>query len=433
MAVQRFKDKDGKWVVIGGGAGSGLQYIEERLVYLTRVEAYLDSEDYEISDAERAYNIETLNLLTEGKAVMLVIEGCVVPSIGHGEIDGTIVSAIFGMQVDFESILISIDEYGNAVAQLLTQANGILGTEQRVVFPTKIESLVGAVELEITEEERAYNINTFNEEAFSTVIPVLDGILFYYYDIATNKDSGYEAHIYKAITAESVLKLTITNTGDAEIAEELYKSGTYKVWFSHFGGELTVSQKDENALTYAAIMRNEHVDVTLCYSYTIEELGGTPLTYTIPAQVIRFADEAVLYGVFHDFISNDDTPLMVGLFADGSIEIDVIGEDKPWTADVYSFSFSVDNDDSIYFIDTDKENNQKIYRLFNEYPIRGMNLKPPMFVFAGLPCEAGTSVGENVIGFTVNLSPTRDADGNLEFQVLEILLSEDGTFDFNYI
>ena len=42
MAVQRFKDKDGKWVVIGGGAGGGLQNIIDRKVYPTYFE--IDSE-----------------------------------------------------------------------------------------------------------------------------------------------------------------------------------------------------------------------------------------------------------------------------------------------------------------------------------------------------------------------------------------------------
>lgn len=62
MAVQRFKDKDGKWVVIGGGAGGGLQYIVERKVYLTKLEIESEVEEREISEAERAYNIETLNM-----------------------------------------------------------------------------------------------------------------------------------------------------------------------------------------------------------------------------------------------------------------------------------------------------------------------------------------------------------------------------------
>ena len=60
--------------------GSGLQYTVERTVYITKMVSSSDSlgvleEDIEITDEQRAYNLETLKKIEGGESVVLFVDG----------------------------------------------------------------------------------------------------------------------------------------------------------------------------------------------------------------------------------------------------------------------------------------------------------------------------------------------------------------------
>lgn len=69
---------EGNIVIEGGNGGTGLQYSVERTVYLTRSEfAGYEPIDGEITEEERAYNIETYDMAwNRGEPVFVSFNGC---------------------------------------------------------------------------------------------------------------------------------------------------------------------------------------------------------------------------------------------------------------------------------------------------------------------------------------------------------------------
>ena len=306
MAVQRFKDKDGKWVAIsGGGAGSGLQHIEERLLYLTRVEVDSFSEDYEISESERAYNIATLNLIAAGKSVLLVYEGFIIPSVGYASTDGVIVDVVFAMELDNAVMQIIIDNSGNAVASMYEVASGLLNTEQRTFYPTRTEvnfvEVGGDLEEEvISDDERAYNIETFNLAENGNVVIVDFGLILPLETMEIHSNSPEQDYArFSIMYNNQTLRIDIFRNGDTiasvtdnELLSNMEKNAL-RVWLPK--SELTDEQRRDNIRVYNLIARNKgyviaHA-VTHLYSSPFEAYTTEPVYYTL------FDNGAVVFSV----------------------------------------------------------------------------------------------------------------------------------------
>ena len=104
--------------------GTGLQYSEERTVYLTEIH---EDGDYtlEITEEERAYNIETVNKLFEGfdagnQKVFISLFGTFY-FFQYGEVSGDKKSATFGNITELEdslwSMKVTITSDGDAIAE----------------------------------------------------------------------------------------------------------------------------------------------------------------------------------------------------------------------------------------------------------------------------------------------------------------------------
>lgn len=114
----------GNIVIEGGEGGAGLQYSEERTVYLTEI--HVDGDDIlEITEEERAYNIETVNKVFEGvdagnQKVFISLFGTFY-FIQHGRISDDKKSATFGNVTEYEGVLhsmkVTITSEGDAIAE----------------------------------------------------------------------------------------------------------------------------------------------------------------------------------------------------------------------------------------------------------------------------------------------------------------------------
>lgn len=104
--------------------GSGLQYSEERTVYLTEI--HEDGDDIlEITEEERAYNIETVNKVFEGfdagnQKVFISLFGTFY-FFQYGRISDDKKSATFGNVAEYEGVLhsmkVTITSEGDAIAE----------------------------------------------------------------------------------------------------------------------------------------------------------------------------------------------------------------------------------------------------------------------------------------------------------------------------
>lgn len=114
----------GNIVIEGGGGGSGLQYAVERTVYLTEI--HEDGDDtLEITEEERAYNIETVNKVFEGfdagnQKVFISLFGTFY-FFQYGRISDDKKSATFGNVTEYEGVLhsmkVTITSEGDAIAE----------------------------------------------------------------------------------------------------------------------------------------------------------------------------------------------------------------------------------------------------------------------------------------------------------------------------
>lgn len=306
MAVQRFKDKDGKWVVIGGGgAGGGLQYIEERKVYPTYFEIDSEVEEIEISEAERAYNIETLNMALDGKAVVLVEEGVIIPlfSSASNEVGGA--WATFATDVAEMLIYVWLDEKGNAEVVVEFMQLGLLYTTQRTFYPTRTEvnfvEVGGDLEEEvISDDERAYNIETFNLAENGNVVLVDFGLILPCETMEIHSNSPEQDYArFSIMYNNQTLRIDIFRNGDTiasvtdnELLSRMEKNAL-RVWLPK--SELTDEQRIDNIRVYNLIARNKgyviaHA-VTHLYSSPFEAYTTEPVYYTL------FDNGAVVFSV----------------------------------------------------------------------------------------------------------------------------------------
>lgn len=306
MAVQRFKDKDGKWVVIGGGAGGGLQYIVERKVYPTHLEMESEVEEIEISEAERAYNIETLNMALDGKTVVLVDDGLFLPLFASASSDNIVESwAAFATDVGDMLMYVWLDGKGNAECGVEFMQLGLLNTEQRTFYPTRTEvnfvEVGGDSEEEvISDDERAYNIETFNLAENGNVVLVDYGLILPFDTMEIHSNSPEQDYArFSIIYNNQTLRIDIFRNGDTivsvtdnELLSNMEKNAL-RVWLPK--SELTDEQRRDNIRVYNLIARNKgyviaHA-VTHLYSSPFEAYTTEPVYYTL------FDNGAVVFSV----------------------------------------------------------------------------------------------------------------------------------------
>lgn len=125
----------GNIVIEGGEGGAGLQYSEERTVYLTEI--HEDGDDIlEITEEERAYNIETVNKVFEGvdagnPKVFISLFGTFY-FFQYGSISDDKKSATFGNVTEYEGVLhsmkVTITSEGDAIAEATQIKTGGLET-----------------------------------------------------------------------------------------------------------------------------------------------------------------------------------------------------------------------------------------------------------------------------------------------------------------
>lgn len=115
---------EGNIVIEGGNGGTGLKYSEERTVYLTEIH---EDGDYtlEITEEERAYNIETVNKVLEGfdagnQKVFISLFGAFY-FFQYGRISDDKKSATFNDVTEYEGVLhsmkVTITSEGDAIAE----------------------------------------------------------------------------------------------------------------------------------------------------------------------------------------------------------------------------------------------------------------------------------------------------------------------------
>lgn len=108
-------------VASSSSTGKGLKYSEERTVYLTEIHILGEVDVAQISDEERAYNIETFNNAWNNQNVFISWFGTYFNPIEmrNGETYG---SATFNALAEYNGILVSyiikVDTNGDAVAEL---------------------------------------------------------------------------------------------------------------------------------------------------------------------------------------------------------------------------------------------------------------------------------------------------------------------------
>ena len=110
----------GNIVIEGGEGGAGLQYSEERTVYLTKSNIIAD-ETFEITEEEREYNIETFNKMWDDHRVFITWSGMYFNPMqaSKGDIYGDatfqVVTEIYGI---LTSCSIKVDTNGDAALEL---------------------------------------------------------------------------------------------------------------------------------------------------------------------------------------------------------------------------------------------------------------------------------------------------------------------------
>lgn len=110
----------GNIVIEGGEGGAGLQYSEERTVYLTKSNIAVD-ETFEITEEERAYNIETFNKMWDYHRVFITWSGMYFNPIqaSKGDIYG---DATFQVVAEIDGVLVTcsikVDTNGEAALEL---------------------------------------------------------------------------------------------------------------------------------------------------------------------------------------------------------------------------------------------------------------------------------------------------------------------------
>lgn len=174
--IQELLDK----VENGEAGGGGLKYAVERTAYVTKASINIggkieEEEDYEITDEQRAYNIETLEMAARGDSVIVITDGAIFSCYGTVVQGDATANVYFASSVLFDggffTLELGLTNDGNAEG---TISDGNLGLQ----YSTE-RTLYGIEEEEMTEEQNAYNRMTYSMlKAGEHVTINVEGMLF---------------------------------------------------------------------------------------------------------------------------------------------------------------------------------------------------------------------------------------------------------------
>lgn len=113
------KSLDAILATIGGG--SGLQHTVERTVYITKMVSSSDSlgvleEDIEITDEQRAYNLETLKKIKGGESVVLFVDGRSYNHVGDTYQDELMIESLYMLSLYPFNLSITLNANGDAIS-----------------------------------------------------------------------------------------------------------------------------------------------------------------------------------------------------------------------------------------------------------------------------------------------------------------------------
>lgn len=173
--IQELLDKVEK----GEAGGGGLKYAVERTAYITKISDNFGQQEevteYEITEEQRAYNIETLEMAARGDNVFLICEGVAFNYTGGIKQGGVTTNAyfeystIFGEIVGIIELGVTID--GNAEITMSISSIGLKYSTERTLY--------GFDEEEMTDEQKAYNRVTYAKlKAGEHVTINVEGVLF---------------------------------------------------------------------------------------------------------------------------------------------------------------------------------------------------------------------------------------------------------------
>lgn len=191
--IQELLDK----VENGEAGGGGLKYAVERTAYMTKVYSDLYGtiidEDFEITEEQRAYNIETLEMVARGDSVIVICEGIIFNLFGFAVQGGVTTNAYFIHSdpgddgIFIFDLGLTID--GNAEATITEEKLGLQYSTERTLY--------GIEEEEMTEEQKAYNIMTYAMlKAGEHVTINAEGMLFPMLDVG---DGTYEGLVSQTL------------------------------------------------------------------------------------------------------------------------------------------------------------------------------------------------------------------------------------------
>lgn len=218
----------GNIVIEGGEGGAGLQYATERTVYLTKIESPDISEVWDITEEQRAYNIETLSL-AGGSNVCLSFMGNILGMVSASS-DGAVFRAGFNVVQEYDGVLASvtiiITADGNAVGNVKEIPTGLKYAVERTVYLTRAEyDEDEPIDVEITEEERTYNIETYTKASTdrNVFVTYLGTLLSHVLTV------GHRYASFNCVAEiEGVLNsmtITISANGDAEVVVKTIQTG----------------------------------------------------------------------------------------------------------------------------------------------------------------------------------------------------------------
>lgn len=187
--IQELLDK----VENGEAGGGGLKYAVERTAYITKgaisIDGKIEEEEYEITDEQRAYNIETLEMVARGDSVIVITDGAIFYCYGTVVQGGVPTNAYFASSVLFDggffTLELGLDIDGNAKGTITDGKLGLQYSTERTLY--------GFEEEEMTDEQKAYNRMTYAMlKAGEKVTINVEGMLFPMLDAG---DGTYEWQI----------------------------------------------------------------------------------------------------------------------------------------------------------------------------------------------------------------------------------------------
>lgn len=202
--IQELLDK----VENGEAGGGGLKYAVERTAYVTKgsinIGGKIEEEDYEITDEQRAYNIETLEIAARGN-VIIIIDGIILTLSGLAGQGGVTTNVYFAGSLPhvggFITFELGLDIDGNAEGTVSEDKLGLQYSTERTLY--------GIEEEEMTEEQKAYNRLTYAMlKAGEHVTINAEGMLFPMLDAG---DGTYEGQVSQTLGGVKLTARIILN------------------------------------------------------------------------------------------------------------------------------------------------------------------------------------------------------------------------------